>query len=108
MEIKELVKYIQEFKRLRNEFELKVDIFVEEGTKAANEESKAAEDRNRAGLHNCYVSNTDIDTLNKGVGKITYALDYINEGLAILETAHRRAIRYKEPKEEKKSENKEV
>ena len=100
MEIKELVKRLNEFKQQRNLLELKIDDFIEVGKKAAADVQKEIDNKDRMGLvgHVCQPE-AFWEDLNKGIGQLEYGVKYINEGIAILEASYRRAIRFKETEE---------
>ena len=102
MEIKTLNAHIQEFKRLRNLIELEYDNLMDEGKKITQE----ADNQDRCGL--IYECPIDTEGLNDGAHSISYGLKQINEGIAFLESAYRRAVRFKKEKSEdaKKEEDK--
>src|SRR5579872_1803233 len=102
MEIKTLSKRIQEIKRLRNLLELEYDAFMEDG----KDDSKEADNRFRAGLD--FTCPNDTEGLSDGANSVRWGLKQINEGIALLESAYRRSIRFmkEKPKDEPKEEDK--
>jgi hypothetical protein len=99
MDIKTLVDYTQRIKLLRNNLELIA-------SDISDEFEADKENQDRMGMP--YTA--ELNGFSDAIHNLNYGLNNVNEGIAKLESIHRRSIRFKEQqtndkKEDKKEEN---